>query len=814
MDKEVVSLVEETSQSYMEYALSTIIARALPDIRDGLKPVQRRIIYAMLEDGLVPSAPYVKSVSIVGDTLKKYHPHGDQTVYGTLVNMEQPFNFRYPLVDGQGNFGSVNDPQSPAAPRYTEAKMTNYCLYCTQNVNDNIVNFLDNFDGRYKEPEVLPVPFPNLLCNGSIGIAVGMSTNIPPHNLGEVIDATIALIKKPNIQTNDLMKHIQGPDFPSGGYILGVDSIKEVYNDGKGAITLQAKISIEERVDGGKNIIINELPYRVSPDRIEIKISELASKEDNPISDIIDVKNLTDSKLGTHVVIELKKNANSDIVLERLFNETDLRTIFYIDMKVIDGNAPRVASLKSILQSFIDFRIEVVTKLLQNKLGKAEAAIHLQGGLAIILDGINKAVDLIQKASNRDEASKVLQKEFKLSFEQTDNVLNMPLSRLTKLGKKNIQEEMKSLQKEIDKYKNILSTNEKIKEYIIQELKNIKTVLADSRRSKIILQKPDVIQLGDLVGEEQVVITVTKDGYIKKTSLNEYKIQKKGGTGALSLNAKEEDKLQDICIAKMNQDILFFTNSGTMYRQKIHRVPQVTRAARGIHINNLLTTDPEESVKAILIVDDDRLSDYLLLVTTRGKVKKTLMQEYSLEKQRKSLNAFSLSDGDEVCKILQVADDEDILILTNDGMVVRYPIKEIRASGRRAMGAQGITLSKGAFVVNASSVAPTSKMFMVIATQNGYGKKTNLTEYGANSNRGGKGVKAIDLKPKDFVVGMVIVHNKDQIILMTSGGKLLRHQCEELKETGRVTRGVFLMHLKNETLVDIAKIIEGQECNE
>jgi DNA gyrase subunit A len=806
-----VDLVEEASKSYMEYALSTIVSRALPDIRDGLKPVQRRIIYAMMEDGLFPDASHVKCVSIVGDTLKKYHPHGDQTVYNTLVNMEQDFNFRYPLVDGQGNFGSINDSQNPAAPRYTEAKMTEYCKYCVSNIDENVVDFVENFDGRYQEPEVLPVPFPNILCNGSTGIAVGMSTNIPPHNLNEVIDATIELIKNPNLEIEDLMKYIQGPDFPSGAYILGTESINELYTEGKSTIVMQAKIMIEERTNGAKNIIITELPYRVSPDKIEIAITDLTKKEEDPISGISDIKNLSDNTRGIYLVIELKKDVNPDAVLSRLFNSTDLRSRFYADMKMIDNNEPTPANLKYILQAFIDFRVLVVTKMLQNRLSKNENEIHLQEGLSLVLDNINRAIDLIQDSKNRKSATKALRNEFGISNKQADYVLDISLSRLTQIGKKVVQDKVKELQKEIDKYKNILSDRDKINNFIIDNLTEIKNILGDKRKTKIIAEKPENINVKDLIGKEKMVITTTRDGYIKRTALNEYKLQQKGGKGVISLTKKEEDAIQELCIAQANQQMLFFTNKGKMYHQDIHRIPQVTRKARGIHVNNLLTIDKSEIVKAGLVLDDNK-NDYLISVTKKGRVKKTHLSEYSLEKKRKGILAFKLSDDDEICKILQAVDRNDICILTNDGMIVRYPIEKIKSSGRRAIGAQGIDLSKDAFVVDVQSVTPASRKYIVVVTSCGYGKKSALSEYNANVNRGGKGVKALDLEKDDEVAGMTIVTNQDQIVLISSECKLLRHNSDNLKITGRVTKGVKFIDLdEDEKVVDVVKTIDEKD---
>lgn len=779
-----VDLVEEASYSYMEYAMSTIISRALPDIRDGLKPVQRRIIYAMLEDGLHSGAPFVKSVSIVGDTLKKYHPHGDQTVYGSLVNMAQPFNFRYPLVAGQGNFGSINDPQSPAAPRYTEAKMTEYCEYCVKDIDNDVVDFVDNFDGRYKEPEVLPVMFPNLLCNGAVGIAVGMSTNIPPHNLCEVIDATIALIKNPSISVSKLMKHIKGPDFPTGGYVFG-EGLEKVYEDGKGTITLQARVTEEERVDGGKNIVITELPYRVSPDKIEVKIAELRNSDDFYASNIIDIKNLTDSRRGTYMVVELKNDADMLAVLERLFNDTDLRVNFHIDMKVVSGGAPKNVGLKTILQSFIDFRRNIVTRLLGNKMRQAEAKLELQRGLLLVLKNINKVIKLIQKSDKKSDAISSLMREFNVSERQAEHILNMPIIRLMRTEREGVANTAKKLEEEIAEYKSILSSNESIDKYIIKELNDVKSRIGDDRRTHIVYDAEQ--NLSSLLDDEVVVVAVSGGGYIKKMKLPECGIK----DSRQIFNIK--GPFQYLNAAKNSQYLLFFSQNGKVYRYSVRDIMSYGVNDLGIHLNSLLAISNEERIHSIICPQE---GGTVLLITKHGMIKRVMVEEYSgISREGKAIN---LDIDDELCRALYVLNaNDDVVILTANGKVARYSVDNINISKLTSSSVKGISLDDGDYIVDVA-LAPLNGNNVIICTKKGFIKKTLLNEYPATLNRGGKGVVGIKLNDDDTAVSLHIDANG--LVVLCSDG-LIFDLPTEMKPMGRATKGK-LNKLTNVDIVD------------
>ena len=797
--KDIVDLVEETSRSYMEYALSTIISRALPDIRDGLKPVQRRIIYAMMEDGLYPEGPHVKCVSIVGDTLKKYHPHGDASVYGTLVNMEQPFNFRYPLVDGQGNFGSVNDAQSPAAPRYTEAKMTDYCKYCVSNIKEDVVDFIDNFDGRYQEPTVLPVPFPNLLCNGSLGIAVGMSTNIPPHNVSEVIDATVMLIKNPNLSVKDIMRYIKGPDFPSGAYIIGKEGIIEAYETGKGSIILQAKVGLEERSDGGKNLVITELPYRVSPDKIEIRIAELAKREENPLLDILEVKNLTDNNKGINLVVELRKDADIDVVVKRLLADTDLQTKFHIDMKVVENREPISAGLKHSLQAFIDFRVAVVTRLLKHRLHKHDDDIHLQEGLLLVLNKIKMVVDLIQSAADRKSASELLQKKLSLSSKQAEYVLDISLVRLTKMGKQSIKDLVDKLHKEAETYRKILSSKDSINDYIIEELNSIKKEIGDDRRTQVVSES-EAIELENLSEKEEMLVVITRDGYIKKSLAQEYKNSK----NQIVFNKKEQESIKEFFIGYENQRVLFFTNTGKMYEQEVRGIPLIERGRGGVHINSLLFLEGNEYIRQSLVFDNKGIEGSLTFITNNGKVKRIDLKEFSQKGKNRSEVVFELTDGDEIYKVVTSKENQDLCIATNKGYVVRYPISTIRLSSKKTMGSQGIDLTDGSLLVGAFCIKQESTDFIVAITNNGYCKKTLASEYSSNSNRGGRGIKALSLNDEDELFALEIIEDKKELSIITSASRVLTQNIGDIKVLNRVTKGIKIVDLEeNEKIVDV-----------
>ena len=789
-----MDIIEEASTSYMEYALSVIISRALPDIRDGLKPVQRRILYAMEQDSLYPTSPHVKSVSIVGDTLKKFHPHGDSSVYEAMVHMAQDFDYRYPLVDGQGNFGSLNNTDA-AAPRYTEARMSQHAFHCITNIKENVVDFVDNFDGRYQEPTVLPVEFPTLLCNGTFGIAVGMSSSIPSHNLNEVIDATIALIKNPNIKIEGLLKHIKGPDFPSGGYILGTDNIKEAYLEGTSILILQAKISIEDRGNNAKNLIVSELPHGVSSDKIETQISALKAQDDFVLG-VADVANLSDNKRGTHLVIEIAKNHNPDVVLKHLLEKTSLRINERVSMRVIDGGVPKIANLKDILQAFVEFRFDIVTKFTEHRLKQAEHTILIQEGFNVVLQDIDNAVAIIRKANDKAAASQSLQKKYKLTAEQVDRVLEMPLSRLTKMEISAIKKRIAELSEEIKEYKALLGDKKQIAKYIIAQLNNIKEELGDDRRSEIIDGEPEKVDVADLVGSENVVVSISKDGYVKRTPLSEYKTQKRGGKGSTSSTISEEDFVSDVLIAPVNQGLLFFTNQSKVYYQDIYRIPQAARRAKGVHLNSVLVLGDGEVVKACVPIKDWGTEDALLLVTTKGVIKKTKISEYSsVVKRNKGLIAFGLSDDDEICRVLSVGEDSDIFIITQQGNCVRFASDIVRGSGRQASGVKGIQIGKNDIVIDAGAIEKKDKNYLLTISAQGKCKRSKLSEYAARLNRGGSGIKAVKLAKDDVVASIEVVSPDDSIIVVTSANKTLRYQCSEIKETSRVTQGVNLIQL-------------------
>lgn len=812
MNTSLVDIVDETSVSYVEYALSVITSRALPNIKDGLKPVQRRIIYTMKEASLYPNSPFVKSISVVGDTLKKYHPHGDAAVYGTLTKMAQPFNFRYPLVDGQGNFGSISGAP-PAAARYTEARMSKYAANCVIDIDKGIVGFGDNFDGRYQEPEVLPVSFPNLLCNGSSGVAVGMATKIPSHNLSEVIDAAIAMIKNPAIDLDGIMKYVQGPDFASGGYILGVDKIKIAYNTGKGPIVLQAKVSMEDE-NGSKSIVVTELPYEVSPSQIELEVFKLKNKEEDGISEITDVKDLSDNDRGTHIVIELSSKANADVILEKLFNATSLRRTFNFNMRVISDGIPKLVGLKDIIREFIDFRTDTMTKLLNSKLNDLRSSLHIQEGFETVLKNVRKVVDLIEVSANKDDATKKLIAKYKLSDEQVEKILSMPLVKLTKMERQSIIDNIKLLNKEIKKYVDILSTQSNLDKYIISELSGVKAKLGDERRTQIIDEEPGKVDVGALIGSEEMVVIMTKGGYIKRTPLSEYhRTKNKGGKGVTALTTKAEDTVRFMFVAPLNGEVLFFTNSAKMYYQNVHRIPVANKGGKGVFINSLLTLDSNEKVEGFTVLGDSVDNEYLLFITKSGAINKVAIADYKIGKRKRGLLAFKLGDNDEICKILKAHDKGELMLITKKGIAVRYSVGILVAKAKSATGVKVIKLGKDDHVVDAQFIKKGKGLSLLTVSSMGRAKRTDLSEYRQLITRPSKGVVATKLSDdKDYVVAMEVITKDDDVMLITSGGKSLRYNCSKIKVHGRVSAGSKLITLAdNEVVSDVVAILNSEE---
>lgn len=804
MEKRIpVYIEDEMKRSYMDYAMSVIIGRALPDVRDGLKPVHRRILYAMRELGVEWNKPFKKSARIVGDVIGKYHPHGDMAVYDAIVRMVQDFSLRYPLIDGQGNFGSI-DGDPPAAMRYTEVRLARLANELLEDIDKETVDFVPNYDGSLKEPAVLPARFPNTLVNGSSGIAVGMATNIPPHNMGEVIGATIHLINNPDATVEELMAFLPGPDFPTGGFIYGKEGIVEAYKTGKGIIQLRARAFIETHPQKEReSIIITEIPYMVNKARLIEKIADLVREK--RLEGISDIRDESDRE-GMRVVIELKRDADGRSILNYLFKHTQMQISFGIIMLAIVDGQPKTLNLKEYLKEFIDFRREVVTRRCLFELRKAKERLHILEGLKVALDHLDEVIALIRKASSPQKAKEGLIQRFNLSEIQAQAILDMRLQKLTALEREKIIEEYNNLIKEVARLEEILGNERLLLNIIVEELKEIKEAYGDERRTEIV-EKEAEIKVEDTIAEEETVVTISHSGYIKRNPLTIFRAQRRGGKGKVAMGVREEDFIEHLFIASTKDYILFFGNKGRMYWLKVHEVPEAGRAARGKAIINLIDLRPGERVTAILPVKDFSKDLYLMMATKGGLVKKTSLSEYSHPRVG-GIIALSLEEGDELVSVGLTTGREEIFLATRMGQAIRFHEGQVREMGRVSKGVKGIGLEEGDEVAGMITLKEGKTILTV--TERGYGKRSAMEEYRPQL-RGGKGLINIRLTEKNGpVAGVVQVDDSDEIMIITNRGKIIRIPVEGIPVTGRNTQGVKLIGLEGEeVIVGVARVEEN-----
>lgn len=802
-----IEISQEMKKSYIDYSMSVIVGRALPDVRDGLKPVHRRILYSMIEQGITPDKPYRKSARIVGDVLGKYHPHGDSSVYMAMVKMAQDFATRGLLVDGQGNFGNV-DGDSPAAMRYTEARMSRLATELLRDIDKETVDFGPNFDESLQEPLVLPARYPNLLVNGSNGIAVGMATSIPPHNLGEVIDATVHYIDNRDCTTEDLMEHIAGPDFPTGAMIIGTEGIKEAYRTGRGKVRVRARAEIEELPKGKQQIVITEIPFQVNKSRLVERIADLV--RDKKVEGISDLRDET-NRHGIRVVIELKRDVNANIILNNLYKHSQLEETFSIINLAIVDKTPKVLNLKQYLESYVDHQKDVITRRTQFELKKAQARAHILEGLKIALDNIDRVISIIRGSENGQIAKEKLIEEFVLSDIQAQAILDMRLQRLTGLERDKIDNEYKELMERITYLESILADENKLFGVIKDEMLAIKDKYADPRRTEI---KPaeGEIALKDLYEEEEIAITLTHLGYIKRLPADTYKSQKRGGRGISALTTREEDFVTDLISTTTHSLMLFFTNRGRVYKLNAYEVPEGKRTSKGTAIVNLLQLNPGEKIARTISFNTDSKENedlkYLLFATKSGIVKKTPISDFK-NINKSGLIAINLKDGDELIGVNRTNGEEDIILVTENGMSIRFNENDVRSMGRTATGVKGITLSKGDHVVSMDLISNGTDLLVV--SEKGFGKRTETEEYRPQI-RAGKGIKTYNINSKTGkLVGATLVDEDDEIMMINSNGVLIRIRVNEISIFGRVTSGVKLMKTDEEVeVVSIAKL-KGEE---
>lgn len=801
MSKVPVNIEEEMKVSYLDYAMSVIIGRALPEIRDGLKPVQRRILYAMFREGLLPNKKYSKSAGVVGEVLKKYHPHGDTAVYDAMVRLAQDFNLRYTLVDGQGNFGSI-DGDRAAAYRYTEARLAKIAEELLMDIDKETVDFIPNFDETTVEPTVLPSRIPNLIINGAAGIAVGMATNIPPHNLGEIIDGLLLLLKDKNTTYKDLMKVVKGPDFPTGGMIYGTAGIKSAIETGRGIIKIRAKAKIEREHRGGESIIVTEVPYQVNKSRLIEKIAELVREK--KIEGVSDLRDESDRD-GIRIVIELKRGEMAEVVLNNLYKHTQMENTFGIIMLAIVGGKPEVNGLKKILILFIQHRRDVILRRTRYELRKAEERAHILEGLKIALDHLDEIIALIRASKTPAEAKEGLIANYALSELQAQAILDMKLQRLTGLERDKIISEYTETLKEIERFKAILGSEALVSQIIKDELLEIKGKYADDRKTEIV-EDIGEITMEDLITEEEMVITLSHTGYIKRNPLSAYRSQRRGGKGLMGMETKEEDFVEQLFIGSTHDYMLFFTNFGRLYWMKIYQIPEAGRTAKGKALINLLQLSPGEMVSTALPVRDFK-DGYLVMFTKDGTVKKTALTAYS-NPRGKGIIAISLEDKDELIAVRRTTGNNDLIIGTRNGLSIKFNEDDVRDVGRAAKGVRGIRLRKGDEVV-AAEVAEEKTAILTVA-ENGFGKRTKIEDYPLQG-RGGKGVISIKLTEKGGkVVGLLQVREEDEVVMITGAGKLIRTTAENISIHGRNTQGVTLMNTADEKISSIAKVVEKE----
>ncbi len=803
-------LEQEMRSSYLDYAMSVIVGRALPDVRDGLKPVHRRVLYGMQENGLQPNRPYVKCARVVGDVMGKYHPHGQLAIYDTLVRMAQSFSLRYPLVDGQGNFGSVDD-DPPAADRYTECRLSRIATEMLRDIDADTVDFNPNYDESRREPVVLPSRFPNLLVNGSSGIAVGMATNMPPHHLGETIDAIVAMIDEPGIDVEKLMKHIKGPDFPTGAIIVGRSGIRDAYRSGRGRIVMRARAHIEELRGGKTAIVVTELPYAVKKggdSGVIRKIADLV--QDKVLTEISDLADHSD-KSGMRIQIELKRDAVPQVVLNKLFKHTALQTTFgYNAVALVDG-VPRTLSLLELVREYLNFQREVITRRSKYELRQAEKRAHVLAGYLKALDNIDAVIALIRGAADTDEARTGLIEKFDLSEIQAQAILDLRLARLTGLARKEIEDEFKDLQERIADLRAILGDPAKIDGLIKDELLEIRSIYgkSDDRRTEIIAAEEE-LELEDLIAEEDMVIAITRSNYIKRLPVTAYREQRRGGIGVMGMDLKEDDYIEHLFVASTHDYILFFTNVGKVYRLKVHELPLGSRQSKGRAIQNLLPFRQGELVRAVVQTRNFEEAEYLVFATKKGVVKKTQLGAYNTPLRADGIIAIKMREGDELVGVRHSSGKDDILMVSRNGQAIRFHETDVRPMGRDASGVQGMKLRTDDEVI-AVNIAHDDADVLVV-TENGYGKRTRVSDYPVKG-RGGLGVKTVQLtETKGHLAGARVVRDGYQVMLISSGGTVIRMAVDDIKRSGRATQGVIVMRPRSgETVSSLAPVVEAAE---
>ena len=810
MDKQEEKIIErdieeEMRTAYVDYAMSVIVSRALPDVRDGLKPVHRRILYSMYEDGITSDKPYRKCANTVGSVLGRYHPHGDSSVYDAMVRLAQDFSQRYTMIDGHGNFGSI-DGDGAAAMRYTEARMEKIAEEMLVDIEKNTVDFMPNYDDRLQEPTVLPAKIPALLVNGSSGIAVGMATNIPPHNLTEVINGIIKIIDDDNVSDEDLMQVIKGPDFPTEGIILGREGIKEAYTTGRGKITVRAEAEIEEMSGNKRRIVVSALPYQVNKARLIENIALLA--RDKRIEGISDIRDESDREHKVRVVIELKRDANAQVVLNQLYKNTQMQTTFGVIMLALVNGEPKILTLKDCLDCYIDHRKTVVLRRTKFELDKAEARAHILEGLKIAIDNIDEVIQIIRSAY--DDAKERLMERFGLTEIQAQAILDMQLKRLSGLQREKIEEEYQQLMKLIARLKEILASDKLVYDIIKDELLEMKEKFGDERKTKIVAAEGE-IDLDDLIKEEQVVIALTRFGYIKRSPIDTFKSQRRGGKGITGMTTREDDFVKEIFTASSHDTLLFFSNKGKLYRLRGYEVPEAGRTAKGTAIVNLLSLDADEKISAIMPIQNFAEGKYLLFATKSGLIKKTALTEYN-SSRKTGLQAITLKEDDELIDVKLTDGEDNIVMVTRKGICITFDEKDVRSVGRVSQGVIGIRLDKDDEVIGMESIISNSGETLLAITENGFGKRTELDEYRVQV-RGGKGVITYKITPKTGeLVGIRIVKNSDDIMLVTDTGTIIRLNASEVSVLGRSTQGVTLMRTNEGKVVSVEKISE--ECKE
>lgn len=795
----------EMRESFMDYAMSIIASRALPDVRDGLKPVHRRILFAMSELGMSPDKPYKKSARIVGEVIGKYHPHGDSAVYETMVRMAQDFSLRYMLVDGHGNFGSI-DGDFAAAMRYTEARLSKIAMEMLRDINKETVDFQPNYDGEEHEPVVLPARFPNLLVNGVSGIAVGMATNIPPHNLGEVIDGVQALIKNPEITSMELMDYIQGPDFPTSGFILGRAGIRQAYNTGRGSVTMRARATIEENGNRAR-IVVHEIPYQVNKARLVEKIAELVREK--KLEGITDLRDESDRN-GMRIVIELRKDVNPNVVLNNLYKHTAMQTNFGINMLALVDKQPKVLNLKDMLYYYLEHQKEVIRRRTEFDLKKAEARAHILEGLRIALDHIDEVIALIRASKSDEEAREGLIARFGLSYEQAQAILDMRLRRLTGLERDKIENEYQELMAKIAEYRAILASEQLVLDIISAELYEVKAKFNDERRTEITVGEESILD-EDLIPQEDVIVTLTHSGYIKRLPVTTYRSQRRGGKGVIGMDTKDNDFVEHLFVTNTHHYLMFFTNKGKVYKIKGYEIPDLSRTARGTPIINLIHIEPGETINAVIPVEKFDTEQYLFFATRQGIVKKTPLDDYT-NIRKGGLIAINLREDDDLIGVKLTDGNQEIIMGTSQGMSIRFPESDVRSMGRSATGVKGITITDDDKVIDMDVVVP--ELEVLIVTANGYGKRTPATEYRIQS-RGGKGIKTINVTDKNGkVVGLKVVRDDEDLMIITESGTLIRMSMSGISSMGRYTQGVKLINTRDDDAVATVARADKQDEEE